>query len=86
MRLIDGIVPGLIVGLFFGLYLALCAHPLIALHVRGGRAGAVLWGLLAGVIFGSVGGLIGRVVGGGILTTLACFIALVLLLADASQG
>lgn len=86
MRVIDGVVPGLIIGLGFGFYVASQAHSLIVLHIRGGRPGAILWGLLAGIVFGAAGGLLGRTVGGAILTAVVCFIAVLFLLVEASPG
>jgi hypothetical protein len=84
LRVIDGLVPGLIIGLAFGGYMAWQAHPLIVTHIRGGRPGAILWGLLAGTVFGSAGGLLGRTVGGAVLTAMVCFITVLHLLSETS--
>jgi hypothetical protein len=83
-RVIDGLVPGLIIGLAFGGYMASQAHPLVAAHIRGGRPGAILWGILAGTVFGSAGGLLGRTVGGAVLTAMVCFITVLFLLSETS--
>lgn len=79
-RVIDGVGAGLVVGLISGAYVAVNAHPLIASYIRGGREGAVLWGVIGGVVFGAIGGAIGRAIGGAILTAIVVAVAVVDLL------